>query len=349
MSRMDKLRKALKDEKLDSAFMMKRENLLYFTGFSGTLGGLFVNENDAFLMVDSRYVEQANEEATDCVVLQVDCPWQFGEYLAKETRLGLEWESLTYGLYREITSFYKGEVGDCGKIASALRLYKDADELEKIKTAAEIADRAFHHILSFLKEGVLEREISLELEFFMRREGATGPSFDFIVAFGDRSALPHGVAGDQALAPGQIVLMDFGCVYRHYCSDMTRTVFFGKGDEKLYRLYDIVLEGQMRAIESAVPGGSMRLPDEAVRSYFREKNLNQYFGHGLGHGVGLEIHEDPIVNGRATGTFAPGMVFTIEPGIYLPGLGGVRIEDMAYMTETGIEILTRSDKHRLII
>lgn len=161
--------------------------------------------------------------------------------------------------------------------------------------------------------------------------------------------MPHGVAGDQALAPGQIVLMDFGCVYRHYCSDMTRTVFFGKGDEKLYQLYDIVLEGQMRAIESAVSGGSMRLPDEAVRSYFREKNLNQYFGHGLGHGVGLEIHEAPIVNGKAIGAFAPGMVFTIEPGLYLPGLGGVRIEDMAYMTETGIEILTRSDKHRLII
>lgn len=349
MNRIDRLRKVLKEEKLDGAFMMKHENLLYFTGFSGTLGGFFVNQDKAILLVDSRYIEQANAQAPDCTVIQVDCPWQIQPFLSGEARLGLEWDDISYARFREITADYRGEIGDCGKPAARLRLYKDADEMKLIRRAVDIADRAFSHILPFLKEGVKEREIALEMEFFMRREGASGPSFDFIIAFGGRSALPHGVAGEQVLAPGQIVLMDFGCVFEHYCSDMTRTVFFGKGDEKLHQIYDIVLEGQLRALDAAKPGGLMRLCDEAARHYFREKNMNQYFGHGLGHGVGLEIHEAPTVNGKAAGYFEPGMVFTVEPGIYIPGLGGVRIEDMAYVTETGIEILTHSDKHRLII
>ncbi len=294
-------------------------------------------------------MEQAEAETEGCDVVAVDCPWQIGPFLSGEARLGLEFDHLTIALFREITAAFCGATGDCGKVVSSLRLYKDEEEMAHIRRAAAIADAAFVHILPFLKEGVLEREIGLELEFFMRKAGATGPSFDGIVAFGNRSALPHGIAGDQALRPGQIVLMDFGCVYRHYCSDITRTVFFGRGDAKLGRVYDIVLEGQMRGIDAAVNGGPLRGPDEAVRAYFREKNLNQYFGHGLGHGVGLEVHEAPVVNGKADGVFEPGMVFTVEPGIYLPGLGGVRIEDMVCVTENGTEILTGAAKHKTII
>ncbi|MBQ1252571.1 MAG: M24 family metallopeptidase, partial [Firmicutes bacterium] len=207
----------------------------------------------------------------------------------------------------------------------------------------------FHHILPFIREGVYEIDIADEMEFFMRKQGASGPSFEFIVAGGARSALPHGVAGKNKLKAHEPVLMDYGCVFENYCSDITRTVFLGDPGEEARALYYIVKEGQLRGYRNSLIGKPIRFAEEAVRAYFAEMELDNYFGHSLGHGVGLEIHEAPTVNCKTDAKFKNGMVYTIEPGIYIPGACGVRIEDMVLMTMSGPEPLTGAPKDLIIL
>jgi Xaa-Pro aminopeptidase len=235
------------------------------------------------------------------------------------------------------------------KLVLELRSIKDANELEKIRQAIKLADDAFAHMLHFVEAGQTEEEISLELEFTMRREGASGGSFDFIVASGLRSSMPHGVASSKKVEVGDLLTMDYGAIFQGYCSDITRTLCFGEPTEKQQEIYEIVLRAQKAGIAALKPGIPGKEVDAVARQVITDAGYGDCFGHGLGHSVGLAIHEGPNLNLREERILQPGMVITIEPGIYIPDWGGVRIEDMAVITENGCEVLTQAPKEFIII
>lgn len=216
-------------------------------------------------------------------------------------------------------------------------MIKTDSEIKILKEAAQIADAAFEHILSFIRPGVSEIEVSNELEFFMRKQGATSSSFDIIVASGLRSALPHGVASEKVIEKGDFVTLDFGAYYKGYCSDITRTIAVGEPSDKLKEIYNVVLEAQIRGVNGIKAGLTGREADALTRDYITEKGYGEYFGHSTGHGVGLEIHEAPGLAFRSETVLEPGMAVTVEPGIYIPGVGGVRIEDDIIITSEGNE------------
>lgn len=230
-----------------------------------------------------------------------------------------------------------------------LRMKKSPEELEVLKAAAKIADDAFEHICSYIKAGMTELEVSNELEFFMRSQGATSSSFDIIVASGLRSALPHGVASDKKIESGDLITLDFGALYNGYVSDITRTVAVGEPSDKLKEIYHVVLESQVLALEKIKPGMTGIEADAIARDYIKSKGYGEAFGHSTGHGIGLEVHEGPGLSFRSETILEPGMAVTVEPGIYLPGIGGVRIEDDILITETGNERLTHSSKELRIL
>jgi Xaa-Pro aminopeptidase len=351
MKRLNALREELVNNEIDAIFLHQRENVLYMTGFTGTTSGLFVTKEKALLLVDGRYEEQAKQQCEGYEVVLSSRPFEIGKVLSGEKTVGFEENVLTYEEYNLLqeeaddgTSFIPATA-----ILKKMRLVKDEEELIKLRQAVKIADDAFHHILPFIKEGVYEIDIANEMDFYMRKQGATGPSFDFIIAGGARSALPHGVAGKNKLKAHEPVLMDYGCVYENYCSDITRTVFLGEPNEEAKALYRIVSEGQKRGYACSMVGKPVALADQGVRDFFQKCELDDYFTHSLGHGVGLEIHEDPTVNSRNLQKFKNGMVYTIEPGLYLPGVCGVRIEDMVLMTYQGPEKLTGAPKDLIIL
>jgi Xaa-Pro aminopeptidase len=230
-----------------------------------------------------------------------------------------------------------------------IRLIKTQQEINIIKVACEIADHAFTHILNFIKPGKTELEVSNELEFFMRKQGATQSSFDIIVASGLRSALPHGVATNKVIEKGDFVTLDYGALYNGYISDITRTVAVGEPSGKLVDMYNAVLASQLLALEKVGPGLTGIQADAIARNYLTEKGYGEAFGHSLGHGIGLEVHESPGLSIRSETVLEPGMAVTIEPGVYLPEIGGVRIEDDILITENGNELLTHSSKELIIL
>jgi Xaa-Pro aminopeptidase len=220
------------------------------------------------------------------------------------------------------------------------RAEKDSKELALIRRAIDISSNAFLSLPKILKEGVLEREVALEMEFFMKRNGADAIGFDIIIASGKRSALPHGRASTKGIEKGDFILIDFGSEFQGYHSDQTRTLVCGNPSLEQQKIYRIVKEAHDRAIEKIRPGIPIGEVDTAAREYIRNQGYGDYFGHGTGHGIGLAVHEDPVVNSENKGLLQEGMVFTIEPGIYIPNWGGVRIEDMVFVTPQGAEVLT---------
>ena len=351
MERLQALRKEMAVQGLDAVFLQQRENILYFTGFTGTTGGLYVSADIAALLVDSRYIEQAKKQSCVSTFLLIDRPWQISSLVDDAKTIGFEATSVTVELFRLLKAEAPERVQwlPIDETVAKLRAVKDETEIEKIKTAVKIADSAFHHILPFIKEGVYEIDIANELDFFMRKQGATGPSFDFIVATAERSALPHGVAGRNKIQAHEPLLMDFGCIYENYCSDITRTVFLGDPGEDTKMLYYTVLEGQKRGYANSLVGKPICFAEQAVRSFFDQQQLDRFFGHSLGHGVGLEIHEAPAVNRKNEAKFKNGMVYTIEPGLYIPEACGIRIEDTVLMTYQGPVALTESPKELMIL
>ncbi|HBI03215.1 MAG TPA: Xaa-Pro dipeptidase, partial [Paenibacillaceae bacterium] len=326
------LREKMRTENLDGFFVTNPFNRRYLSGFTGTSGNLVITANSSDLITDFRYVEQASQQAPDFTVIRhereiLEC---VGEQVKKQgvKRLAFEQNDVTYALFQKLAGFTEGvELVPVEGIIEELRLIKTPEEIAIIKDAAHIADQAFAHILEFIKPGVTERQVSNELEFAMRRLGATASSFDTIVASGLRSALPHGVATDKCIQSGELVTLDFGAYYRGYCSDITRTIAVGKPDPKLEEIYSVVLNAQLNGVQKVGPGLSGKEADALTRELIGEAGFAEYFGHGTGHGVGLEIHEGPTLSPRGEQRLRPGMVVTVEPGIYVPGLGGVRIED----------------------
>lgn len=351
MSRLERIRLKMQEAKLDAFIIASPENRRYMSGFTGTSAMLFITLEKAYLLTDFRYIQQATEQAPNFQVIRISNMYNsLAELGQKAARAGFEEDFTTYADYLNLKeALPQAELVPQSKILEELRAIKDTEELAKIRQAVKIADDAFAHILQFVERGQTEAEISLELEFTMRRNGASGGSFDFIAASGIRSSMPHGVATTKTIEQGDFLTMDFGAIYQGYCSDITRTICFGEPTEKQQEIYEIVLRAQKAGIAALKPGIPGREVDAVARGVIADAGYGDFFGHGLGHSVGLAIHETPNLNLREERILQPGMVITIEPGIYIPDWGGVRIEDMAVVTENGCEVLTQAPKEFIII
>lgn len=343
---------------LDGFLVGSEANRMYISGFTGSSAMLLITPKAQYLVTDFRYLEQVQKQCPD-----FECIDQKGQSLIQATlklahqlnlrRIGFEGETTSYTTYQTLREDKAFEfIGTVGVIAG-FRQIKSQEELEKLEKAEAIGDFAFNEIVKYIKEhwqeGVTEREIALQIECIMRRQGASGISFDTIVASGAKSSLPHAVPEDKCLEKGDFVVMDFGCKYQGYCSDMTRTLIIGTPSEQQKEIYETVLEAQCLAIKGIRPGVKGKEIDALARDYIKAKGYGAYFGHGLGHSVGLEIHENPRFSPAEEEIIQEGMVITVEPGIYMPDFGGVRIEDLVIVTQEGVKNLTHSPKHLIII
>ncbi|MEK4521768.1 aminopeptidase P family protein [Psychrobacillus sp. FSL W7-1457] len=353
MMKLEKLRLALEERGVDALLITNDYSRRYITGFTGTAGVAIVSKNDAVFITDFRYTEQAASQIKDFRIVQhtktliEEISHQVNEMGIKS--LGFEKDDVTYGVYELYKQAVSADLVPLSGVVEKIRLIKTDEEISIIKAACRIADEAYEHIVTYIKPGMTELQVSNELEFFMRKRGATSSSFDTIVASGTRSALPHGVATDKVIEVGDFVTLDFGALYNGYISDTTRTVAVGEPSEKLKEIYQVVLDAQLLALEKVQPGMTGKEADAIARDYIASKGYGEAFGHSLGHGIGLEVHEGPGLSFRSDIVLEPGMVITIEPGIYLPNIGGVRIEDDALVTENGLEKLTHSTKELLIL
>lgn len=348
-----KLREALKEHGLDALLVTNPYNRRYVTGFTGSAGVAVVSAEDAVFITDFRYTEQAAVQVRGFRIVKHEKT--IIEEVANQVEqmkiktLGFEKDNVSFGTYELYNDKVDADLKAVSGIVEKLRMVKSADEIEILKQAAEIADDAFAHICTFIKPGVTELEVSNELEMFMRKQGATSSSFDIIVASGERGALPHGVASDKVIQSGEMVTLDFGALYNGYISDITRTVAVGEPSEKMKEIYEVTLTAQELALEKIKPGMTGIEADAIARDYIKSKGYGEAFGHSTGHGIGLEVHELPGLSFRSETVLEPNMAVTVEPGIYLPGIGGVRIEDDILITEDGNVRLTHSPKELIIL
>lgn len=345
--RREKIATRVTETEVDATWITELVNVRYLTGFTGSYGQLVVTPTEAFFFTDGRYEEQAANEVCGCEV-HVFKNQPFPEILAQEiTRHG--WKSIGYetrhltcdGLQKQ-----RGLVD--GNIkwkpvtgwTEELRVFKDEVEIALLKRSSQIVDQVFAELLPFIKEGVTERQILQKMMNLFWEAGAKGPSFDPIVLFGPRTSLPHGQPGDTVLHEGNWVLLDFGAYYEGYCSDCTRTFYYGTPDSTHRERHHLVMRAYQAGLKAAHPGVACCDVDAAARKVFEQAGLGEAFLHGLGHGVGLEIHEGPRLSKPSHELLQEGMVVTIEPGIYLPGWGGIRLENAVVIAEDGAEPLT---------
>ncbi len=338
----------------DAALFFDEINRRYVSGFPSSDGVAICTAEETALMLDMRYAvaaENANLPArvirsTDGLIKSAR------EYCEAKGVKSVIFEStaMTVDTLKRFETALEGIVFiPVPDICGEARRIKDAFEIECIKKAQSITDACFSHILGYIKPGMTEREIAAEMEYFMKKKGATGIAFDTIAVFGKKSALPHGVPGDEVLVGNGFFTMDFGASYNGYCSDMTRTVVIGKPDDKMIHVYETVKESQRLGVAAVAAGAPCRDVDKACRDYINSRGYEGLFGHGTGHSLGLEIHEMPACNTRSLDTLAAGMLMTVEPGVYIEGFGGVRIEDTVLVTETGCEVLASSTKELILL
>ncbi|QNU65531.1 aminopeptidase P family protein [Ruminiclostridium herbifermentans] len=352
--RLNTFRNKLKDLKIDGALITKRENYMYLSGFSGSSANLLITDKKAYLLTDFRYVEQAAKQAPLFEIVQhksniLDTIYEIvnSEGIKK---LGFEDQSVTYCQYKEYSEKLKNtELFSIGSVVDDLRAIKDEQEIEIINKAVEIADKAFEQVLKIIKPGITELDVAAELEYKMKKLGASGASFETIVASGIRSSMPHGIASEKKLELGDTITMDFGAMYNHYCSDMTRTVFLGQPKVEMIEIYKIVLNAQLTSEKGAIKGRTGKEVDKIARDIIYRNGYEGKFGHGLGHGLGLEIHESPRLSVGGDKVLENNMAVTIEPGIYVEGLGGVRIEDTIIIRDDNPRVLTKSAKEIIIL
>ncbi|MBO5939353.1 MAG: aminopeptidase P family protein [Clostridia bacterium] len=353
MSHLQTFQTALASLGIDGALISSEVNQRYLSDFPFSDGYLLVTPEHAYLLTDSRYAEAAREQVRDFKILlpKKKMTDTLAELISEHriAKLALEEDSVSYSDYQDFCKALApaGLLSGASKILRELRAVKTPDEIERIAKAQEITDRAFTHILNFISTNanVTEQEVALELEFFMRKQGSDGVAFDTIAVSGPASSRPHGVPSDAKLRRG-FLTMDFGARVDGYCADMTRTVVIGKADEELKTIYSTVLAAQRNALEQIHEGMLCRDADELARSVIREAGYGDAFGHSLGHGVGLDVHEAPSLSPKAKedSLLKVGNVVTVEPGIYLEGRCGCRIEDMVAITENGIRNFTKSTK-----
>ena len=350
------LNKIMENMNVDAIFITDLYNLRYFTGFTGTTGVALAAKEGNFFFSDFRYKEQATKqvEANGFKFVEVGrnsldkVKEKIDELGIK--KLGFEDLNVTFSYYKKLEEIFKVNMCPLGESLVKQRLIKKDHEIENIKKAIEISDTAFSETLKIIKVGITEKEIAAHLEYVQRKLGAENRSFDTIVASGYRSALPHGVASDKKVGMNELVTTDFGAYYNGYVSDMTRTFFVGNEiSDKQKEIYDVVLEANKMAIKQVKAGMKCSDLDKIARDYIASKGYGDNFGHGLGHGIGLEIHEAPTVSPMGDIILEENMLITIEPGIYIDGFSGVRIEDDVIVKKDGCVVLNKSNKELIMI
>jgi Xaa-Pro aminopeptidase len=353
--RQRRAQQAMEEQRLDAFLVTHLPNIRYLCGFTGSAGALGLGGGRCVLFTDGRYREQARAEARGARVmiargaaLAAAAGWLKG---LRARALGVEAEHLSLAARSALRALLPGgmRLRETAGLVERLRMVKEPEELALIRQAVRLGSRLFQGVVASLRPGVAENEVAARLEYRARRAGAEGMSFGTIVASGRRSALPHGVASAQPLPARGFVLLDYGVILTGYCSDMSRTVHLGRPSDAARRMYAAVLEAQLAAVSRVAPGVAAGEVDEAARRSLRRNGLGRYFTHSTGHGVGLEIHEPPRLGRGQDEELQPGMVITIEPGVYLAGRGGVRIEDMVAVTESGREVLTPTTKELIAV
>ena len=349
--------KAFLKEKDAAALIMSEENICYFTSFHSSNGYLIVTGEKSYFFTDSRYIEAAQNKITTCdeILLLKSMKEELVPFISSlgKKELMVEAERITLSrftsLKEQFSSLTLNGNGELDKAISEIRTVKTREQVNTIIKAQRIAEKAFEHILSFIEIGRTEKEIALELEYFMLKNGADGLSFDTIAVSGKNSSMPHGVPTDKKIEKGDFITMDYGAVCDFYHSDMTRTVAVGEVTSKQAEVYETVLKAQEEAFRVMKAGMVCKDVDKAARDVIVNAGYGEYFGHGLGHGVGVEIHELPSLNPTSDAVLREGHIVTNEPGIYLPGEFGVRIEDMALITADGYENLTVCEKKLIVL
>ena len=355
-SRLLKLRQKLAEKELDAIFISQPENRLYLSGFAGSSGYLLITSQNAVLATDFRYTEQARAQAPDYKVFQISgsmTDWFPG--LVTESgigRLGFEAGDITFALHRELSSILKKAKSRLSLVpvdglVESLRAVKEPEEIKLISKAVEIADKAFEYVADRVRDGMMEKEVAWELEKYMREHGSQAIPFDIIVASGPNAALPHAKPSERRISADEPVVIDMGARIGGYCSDLSRTICLNMPahkDDTFNKVYDAVLGAQLAAITMIKEGMTGEEADRCARRIIRKAGFGKAFGHSLGHGVGLAPHEEPRVGPKSAEILSDGMVFSVEPGIYLAGWGGVRIEDVVVMESGRLRVLSKARK-----
>ena len=345
INRIANLRKYMKKENIEAMLVSSFANIYYYSNFSSEDGLLLITVNECYLLTDSRYTVQAKGECSNFKIITITKSYSdsLKDLISSSdiNKIGFE-EDLSFVRYNA----FKNKLGlDMIPLnIESLKNIKDEKEIKRIKKACLIADKCYKHILKFVKIGMKEIEVRNEMLRYMLEQGASKESFDIIVASGKRGAMPHGVASNKRIKEGDFVTLDFGCIKDFYCSDITRTFVVGKPSKIMLEIYNVVLEAQLKGLEVIKPGIKAKEVDEACRNYIEEKGYGEYFTHSTGHGLGILVHDNLAISPRSETILKEGMVFTVEPGIYIEGLGGVRIEDDVVVTKDGCEILTKASK-----
>jgi Xaa-Pro aminopeptidase len=356
MSAITKVREKMEKTGLPALLVSNVENAGWMTGFSGSSANVVVTPKDALFITDSRYTIQAREEVSEIPVETYASPVEMSDFVAQQlkkmgvNKIGFEASSTTFDQYEKLKGKLSGiELIPAAEFFTDLRLIKSEEEIERTRAACRLADKCFEHVLRMIQPGVSEWDIGLEIEFFFRRNLAE-VGFSPIVASGWRSALPHGRASEtKKLEAGDFVTLDFGGKLDGYNSDITRTVVLSPCSDRHKFIYEKVLASQLAALNFMKPGVTAHDCDAAARDLLAKDDLAKYFGHGLGHGLGRSVHDGGRLGTNSKTILAPGQIWTVEPGVYIEGFGGVRIEDDVVVTETGIEILTKSTKELLVL
>jgi Xaa-Pro aminopeptidase len=363
-ARQKKLRGLLNQNRLDALLVTHLPNVRCLCGFTGSSGVLILTQDRSIFFSDGRYIEQAKAEVQDSRVvigrkaaLVSATEWLLAHGTNSRSSgkrglsVGIEGEHLTVStrskLAKTLGSSFR--LKEAPPLIERARMVKDAAEIKLLRAAAKMGSKLFQVVLNSVRPGVTENEIAAELEFAARMAGAEQMSFPTIIASGKRSSLPHGVASRAKIPANGFVVCDFGVILAGYCSDMTRTVHVGKPTAEARRVYENVSQAQQAAVEAVKPGKSVAEVDEAARKLLKEEGLGKYFTHSTGHGVGLEIHESPRIAAGQADLLKPGMVITVEPGVYIPAKFGVRVEDMVLVTKTGCEVLTPTSKELITL
>ncbi len=340
---------------LDGMLVSSLLHIRYLTGFTGTNALLFLSSTTAVLVTDSRYAQQAKEEVRNCRRIIVSRNGLYEEasrraLLDSVARVGFEAQQITYAHYRVLRTLFPGvSFASTREMVEEVMLVKDEEEIESIRRAVRISDRVFEKLLGIIRPGILELEIAAEISYLHRMMGAERDAFDPIVASGERGALPHARASQKRIRKGELVTLDFGCVVNGYNSDITRTIAVGRPARRARRMYEVVRAAQQEAIEAARGGMQARDLDAVARKRIARAGFGKLFPHSLGHGLGLHVHERPRVSRLSKERLVAGSVITIEPGIYVPEFGGVRIEDDVLLLEKGCDVLSKASKDFIVV
>lgn len=355
MANIKKIQQAMLEEGLSALWLHDERDRLYACGFHTSDGAVLILRDKAYFITDSRYIEAAGENVKGVQVIQCTSDNRESDIIRKIlaendiTALGAQDGSLSYSEYLRMQETLSVKFVPAQKITTALREVKERFEVDSIIKAQRISEKALDFVLGFIKPGISEKEVTAELEYQMTRNGSEGLAFETICVAGANSSRPHGVPSSYKLSAGDFITMDFGCRINGYCSDMTRTIALGSASDEMRRVYETVLAAQLAGEKAAHAGVIGRDMDKAARDIIENAGFGEYFGHGLGHSVGLYIHEGPNANPRGDRPLPAGTVVTNEPGIYLPEKFGVRIEDMLYITNDGVENLTKAPKNLIIL